>query len=182
MPNTAWPIAVAAMRFLALTGWRRGEMLTLKRTEAELVTRTARLLDTKTGSSLRPLSHTACEVLRALPRFGELVFPASVGADKVMRCFHKVWLCVAKRAALGADVTPHVLRHSFASIAADLEFSELTIAALIGHRKASVTSRYAHHADAVLLQAADAVSDRVAKLMGDTRPFGEVVELRRAVT
>ena len=27
MPETAWPIAVAATRFLALTGWRRGEML-----------------------------------------------------------------------------------------------------------------------------------------------------------
>ena len=48
-------------------------------------------------------------------------------------------------------MTPHVLRHSFASVAADLGFSELTIAALLGHKKASVTSKYAHHADAVLL-------------------------------
>lgn len=181
MPNTAWPIALAAIRFLALTGWRRGEMLALKWTEAELDTRTARLSDTKTGSSLRPLSYAACEVLRALPRLGELVFPASIGADKLMRGFHKVWLRVAKRAALDHDVTPHVLRHSFASIAADLEFSELTIAALIGHKKASVTSRYAHHADAVLLQAADAVSDRLAELMGDARISGAVVQLRRAV-
>ena len=30
------------------------------------------------------------------------------------------------------DVTPHVLRHSFASVAADLGYSEPTIAALIG--------------------------------------------------
>ena len=29
MPETAWPIAVAASKFLALTGWRRGEMLAL---------------------------------------------------------------------------------------------------------------------------------------------------------
>ena len=75
-------------------------------------------------------------------------------------------------------MTPHVLRHSYASIAADLGFSELTIAALLGHRKASVTARYAHHADAVLLQAADAVADRVAELMGDARPAGVVVDLR----
>jgi integrase len=76
-------------------------------------------------------------------------------------------------------VTPHVLRHSFASIAADLGHSELTIAALLGHKKASVTSRYAHHADAVLLQAADAVSDRIAELMGEGRAPGVVVELVR---
>ncbi len=42
-----------------------------------------------------------------------------------------------------------------------------------------MTSRYAHHADAVLLQAADTVSDRIARLMVDTKPAGIVVELAR---
>ena len=177
MPETAWPIAVAATKFLALTGWRRGEMLSLKWSEVDLVTRTARLPDTKTGASLRPLSREACDVLRELPRLGERVFPASVAADRPMRGFHKVWLRVAAKAGLASDVTPHVLRHSFASIAADLGFSELTIAALLGHKKASVTSKYAHHADAILLQAADGVADRVAEFMGDARPVGVVVEL-----
>jgi integrase len=177
MPDTSWPIAIAATRFLALAGWRRGEMLALKWSEVDLATRTVRLADTKTGASLRPLSRAACDVLRGLPRLGTLAFPASVGTDKSMRGFHKVWLRVAKRAALPADVTPHVLRHSFASVADDLEYSELTIAALIGHKKASVTSKYAHKADAVLLQAADAVADRIAELMGDVRASGVVVEL-----
>jgi integrase len=179
MQETAWPTAVGATKFLALTGWRRGEMLALKWSEVDLVTRTARLEDTKTGASLRPLARAACDVLRGLPHLGELVFPASVGADKTMRGFHKVWLRIAKRAGLGADVTPHVLRHSFASVADDLEYSELTIAALIGHKKASVTSKYAHKADALLLQAADAVADRAAELMGEARHLGVVVELPR---
>jgi integrase len=178
MPKTAWPVALAATRFLALTGWRRGEMLGLKWSEVDLSTRTVRLADTKTGASLRPLSRSACDVMGALPRLGALVFPASVGADKPMRGFHKVWLRIAKRAGFGADVTPHVLRHSFASVAADLGFSELTIAALIGHKKASVTSKYAHHADAVLLQAADGVSDHVSKLMGDAQPGGAIIPFK----
>jgi integrase len=115
-----------------------------------------------------------------LPRLGQLVFPSSIGADKPMRGFHKVWLRVAKRAGLGTDVTPHVLRHSYASTAADLGFSELTIAALLGHRKASVTSRYAHHADAVLLQAADAVSDRIATMMGDAQTGAAIVSFKNS--
>src|SRR5208282_6081593 len=94
MPETAWPIAVAATRFLALTGWRRGEALALTWSEVHLVTRTARLADTKTGASLRPLSRAACDVLRELPRLGALVFPASVGADRPMRGFHKIWIRV----------------------------------------------------------------------------------------
>jgi hypothetical protein len=63
-------------------------------------------------------------------------------------------------------------------MAADLSFSELTIAALLGHRKATVTSKYAHHADAVLLQAADAVASRIAELLGETQTKGTVIELR----
>ena len=39
-------------------------------------------------------------------------------------------------------VTPHVLRHSFASVAGDLGYSELTIAALLGHAGGSVTAGY----------------------------------------
>jgi integrase len=175
MPETTWPVAVAATRFLAVTGWRRGEMLALKWSDIDLVARTAKLTETKTGASLRPLSHAACDVLRSLTRIGELVFPASVGIDKPMRGFHKVWLRIASKGPLASDVTPHVLRHSFASVAADLEYSELTIASLIGHKKASVTSKYAHKADAVLLQAADTVADRIVGLMGDAQLGGAVI-------
>jgi integrase len=180
MPRSAWPVAVAATKFLALTGWRRGEMLTLRWSEIDLASGTANLTDTKTGYSIRPLSHAACNVLCSMPGLSELVFPASKGVDRIMHGFNKVWLRVAAKAALPAEVTPHILRHSYASIAADLGFSELTIAALLGHKKASVTSKYAHHADAVLLQAADAVSDRIAELMGEAQPAGTVIPFKKS--
>jgi integrase len=57
------------------------------------------------------------------------------------------------------------MRHSFASLASDLGYSEPSIAALIGHKGHTVTSRYVHSADAVLLAAADAVSARIAELL-----------------
>jgi hypothetical protein len=81
---------------------------------------------------------------------------------------------------LRADVTPHVLRHSFASLAADLGYSEPTIAALVGHKGHTITSRYVHSADAVLLAAADAVARRTAELMGDMQVSADVVPLRVA--
>ena len=58
-------------------------------------------------------------------------------------------------------------RHSFASLAADLGYSEPAIAALVGHKGHSTTSRYLHAADAVLLAAADTVAQRTAELMGE---------------
>ncbi len=66
-----WPAAIAMTRFLALTGWRSGEAQALRWSELDLVRRTARLADTKTGLSVRPLSHAACDVLKvSLPRIG----------------------------------------------------------------------------------------------------------------
>ena len=80
--------------------------------------------------------------------------------------FPKLWARIAKLGELPADVTPHVLRHSFASLAGDLGYSEPTITALVGHKGHTITSRYVHAADAVLLAAADAVANRAAEVMG----------------
>ncbi|MGA2795724.1 MAG: tyrosine-type recombinase/integrase, partial [Roseiarcus sp.] len=76
---SVWPAALAAVRFLALTGWRSGEALGLRWTEIDLARRTATLVDTKTGKSVRPLSRAACDVLRSMSRTGNLVFPTSRG-------------------------------------------------------------------------------------------------------
>jgi integrase len=176
--ETVWPAAVAAARFLVLTGWRSGEALGLRWADVDLTRRTATLADTKTGRSMRPLSHTACDVLRALGRSADaaLVFPPTRG-EGTMTGFRKLWDRIAGLGDLPADVTPHVLRHSFASLAGDIGYSEPTIAALIGHRGHTITSRYVHSADAVLLAAADAVAAETANRMGETRS-AEVVPLR----
>jgi integrase len=176
-----WPAAIAVTRFLAFTGWRSGEALSLRWSEVDLPRSTAALADSKTGRSIRPLSRAACDVLlhRLPPMTGDLVFPATRG-DGRMTGFPKFWARIAKLGELPADVTPHVLRHSFASIAGDLGYSEPTIAALVGHKGHSITSRYVHSADAVLLAAADAVANRTAELMGEPRAGSAVIELRRA--
>jgi integrase len=173
-----WPAAIAAARFLALTGWRSGEAMGLRWSEVDLVRRTARLTDTKTGLSIRPLSHAACDVLSKLPRTsGELVFPATRGLGRLLH-FKKFWPRIAKLGGLPKEITPHVLRHSYASLAGDLGYSEPTIAALVGHKGHTVTSRYMHAADAVLLATADFVANRTAELMGEGKPDTDVVPLR----
>ena len=166
---TMWPAAIAAARFLALTGWRSGEALTLRWGMVDLARRTARLSDTKTGESLRPLSAAACDVLRAQgPGAADaLVFPPSRG-DGTMTGFPSLFARIAKAGGLPADVTPHVLRHSFASLANDLGYSEATIGMLIGHKGTGSTTRgYIHLGDA-LTAAADRIAATVLrKLAGE---------------
>ena len=149
------------------------------RANLHLARRIAVLPDTKTGRSMRPLSNTACDVLHGLGRGADatLVFPPTRGKG-TMSGFRKLWDRIAKLGELPSDVTPHVLRHSFASLAADLGYSEPTIAALIGHKGQSITNRYIHGADAVLLTAADAVATETAARMGEAKTPGKVVNLR----
>jgi hypothetical protein len=100
------------------------------------------------------------------------VFPADVGDGHFIGVVRVLDRVCAK--AKLAGVTPHVLRHTFASIAGDLGFSELTIAGLLGHSSRGVTQRYVH-LDAALAVAADRVSAEIAKLLdgeskSDPRP------------
>jgi integrase len=175
--GTIWPPALAAATFLALTGWRTGEAIGLTWREIDLARRTATLGDTKTGLSIRPLSRAACDILQRLDNGTERVFAAARG-NGAMTGFPKFWARIAALSSLPRDITPHVLRHSFASMASDLGYSEPTIAALIGHKGRSVTSRYVHSADAVLLGAADVVANRTLELMGMTRS-ADIIPLRQ---
>ncbi|MAY79137.1 MAG: hypothetical protein CL802_16530 [Citromicrobium sp.] len=50
----------------------------------------------------------------------------------------------------------------------DLGFTEITIAALLGHAKGSITSRYIHVLDATLITAADMIAGYVSALLNGT--------------
>jgi integrase len=163
--ENVWKPAIAAAWLMILTGWRRGEVLGLRWSEVDLPRRTARLADTKTGASLRPLSELACMVIQSQPMVGDVVFASRSGGQMIGH--RKKWLRIAKLSGLPADIAPHVLRHSFASLAADLGYNEPTIASLLGHKTHSITSRYMHSADVVLLAAADVVANATMKLMAE---------------
>ena len=89
---------------------------------------------------------------------------AGHGADDAFGAFANHWDKIIGHTAL-ADITPHVLRHSFASVANDLGFTEITIAALMGHSKGSVTSKYVHTLDATLVMAADTIAGYIQGLL-----------------
>ncbi|MBX9822154.1 MAG: tyrosine-type recombinase/integrase, partial [Afipia birgiae] len=91
------------------------------------------------------------------------VFPGQ-GDDNAFGSFPNHWEKIFEDTSL-ADITPHVLRHSFASIANDLGFTEVTIAALVGHAKGSVTSKYIHTLDTALIMAADTISGYINGLL-----------------
>jgi integrase len=157
--------AVSIIRLLALTGCRRGEGINLKWTEVDAENSCLRLSDSKEGASVRPIGLPVLDLLDAQRSEQDDVFVfAGTEEGKPLVGFPKYWQKVLQGTAL-ENLTPHVLRHSFASIANDLGFTEATIVALMGHSKGTVTSRYIHAIDTALVMAADTVSGYINGLL-----------------
>jgi integrase len=162
------------IRFILLSGFRRHEALAIERAWL-LQGGGVDFPDTKSGAQVRPLGRAAMDVLRSQQRDGKWIFPADRGEGHFIGV-RKALRRVCKRAELDG-VTPHVLRHTFASVAGDLGYSELTIAGLLGHVSASVTAGYVH-LDAALASAADRVSAVIAAAVDD-EPAARVLPLAR---
>jgi site-specific recombinase XerD len=143
---------------LAITGFRSGEIKNLRWSEIDFERGIATLGETKTGLSVRPLSRAAIEIINRQPQTSTFVFTYKNGKPVPSLTPH--WTPLG----MSTDVTPHVLRHSFASLAADLGLGDSTIAGLLGHSRKSITSRYIH-LDKALIAAADLVAGETMRLM-----------------
>jgi len=162
---------IMAIRFLLLTGFRRNEALTLKGEYCIEMKGTISLPDSKTGAQDRAVGKAAFKAIdRGIAK--GWVFPAERGEGHFVglpKCLGRV--C----AEAGIEgVSAHTLRHTFASVATTLGYSEFTIAGLLGHTAGSVTGRYAHMADAALVSAANHVSDVIARALAGDDIEGEL--------
>lgn len=177
------PTGLAAIRVMLLTGFRRMEVLAMRKQWVQPDNNLVRFPDTKSGPQMRVAGDAAmtCLEAQALRSHSSFVFPADWGEGHfvgVVRVLERVCACA------GLDeVTPHVLRHSFASMAAAQGFSELTISGLMGHAPRGVTQRYVH-LDTALIIAADQVALEIARLLdgGELRSVREIKEARTLAT
>lgn len=197
------PKGLLAIKTLLLTGCRRMEVLALRKSEIDFAARCFRFEDTKSGPQVRPIGEPALTLLAPIAKSAQhFLFPSDLDADpKTPKHFvglPDVWERVkviakekevAKRKAEkpGKDtgestfdgVSLHGLRHWFASAAAEMNFSELTIAGLLGHRVKGITARYATAPDSALLAAADRVSARLAAALDGSEGGAKVVKMDR---
>lgn len=152
--------ALISIHLLLLSGCRRQEILALRWEEVDINTQCLRLSDTKSGAQIRPIGRSALDVIRERERTSGFVFPASSNSGHYVG-LPRIWNAIAARAGL-QGMTIHGLRHWHASAAAEMNFSELTIAGLLGHSIGGVTARYAVTPDTALISAADQVSRQLS--------------------
>jgi integrase len=163
--RTGNPYPSAAIKLLLLTGCRRGEIVNLRWEHVDFEHECLRLPDSKTGAKIVYLNAPARVLLQELPRMADnsRVIPG-MRADSASAAIENAWERV--RAAAGLiGVRLHDLRHSFASVGAAGGLSLPIIGALLGHKHATTTARYAHLSADPLRAANDAVGVRIAAAM-----------------
>jgi integrase len=164
-------------RFLILTGCRKSEALSLQWGDVDFQGRCLRLRDSKTGKQIRPIGSAALGYARAFkPRDSKSIDPVFPGGSKNGHYISitRSWARIAQKAGVG-EITPHGLRHWFASAGAELNYSDFIIGGLLGHAKRGITGRYANTPEAALTSAADRISDRLAAAL-DGRKIEGVVQ------
>jgi integrase len=162
--NAEHPVALAAVRLMLLTGFRISEAQGLQRDWLHADRGYVQFPDTKSDGQVRAIGPTAAQLAANQParKNCSYVFPADVGDGH----FTAAKSCLARLCAAAriSGVTPHTLRHTFGSVAGDLGFSELTIAALLGHAARGVTQGYVHIDEALKL-AATRTCEEIASLL-----------------
>lgn len=155
------PYVPIIAELLCLTGCRVSEIVSLKWSEVDLDQSCLWLEDTKSGRSLRAIGSAAIAILKRQPHLmnSPYVFPGAKGSSAYQGMNKEARRLFA--AAGLKDASCHTLRHTFASVASGLGYSDGTIAGLLGHKGRGVTSRYVHRPDQALLSAAEAVSTEI---------------------
>lgn len=158
------PTGLAAIRVLLLTGYRISEVIGMERGWLHADRGFVHFPDTKTDGQIRPIGEAAISVLTSAPQKRGL--PLFFPSDLVDRPFSAVPQVLRTLCAIAGieGVSPHVLRHTFGSVAGDMGFSELTIAGLLGHSARGSTQTYIHLDEALRL-AANRVSAKIANLL-----------------
>ena len=159
------PYPSAAIKLLLLTGCRRSEILNLLWQEIDFEHQCLRLPDSKTGAKIIYLNAPALAILDSLPKdTGNPYVIAGNRRDSRVVGIDKVWFRIRKNAGL-EDVRLHDLRHSFASVGAVGGLSLPVIGALLGHKHAATTSRYAHLSADPIRAANEMIGARIAAAM-----------------
>ena len=115
------------------------------------------LRDSKTGPRTVWLSRHARNLLDRIERTGRWVFPAARGdGPRTEAWLHRAWWHIRAETDLG-DTRLHDLRHTHASIALRQGETVLAIGRLLGHASPETTLKCTHHADAMIMDAAETV-------------------------
>ena len=133
---------------------------------------TLNLADAKTGPRRVLLNAQAPAILERQPRpSSAFVFPSPLDPARPLCSDLSLWYSVRTEAGI-EDVRLHDLRHTFASHAVLHGIPLPVVSRLLGHKRPSMTLRYAHVGDRETEAAAERIGGAIARALdgGKSKP------------
>lgn len=171
----------AILELLYSTGLRVGELLKLRLSDLNLEQRLIRVKGKGGKERLVPFGEKALLALKdylsireALGPKEDFVFLNRFGKRLSPRWVQKSLKLYALKGGIFKPVTPHLLRHTFATHLLDQGADLRAIQELLGHSRLSTTQRYTHVTPTRLMEVYDYAHPRARKpLQGDHDPVRE---------
>ena len=153
----------AILEVLYATGVRVAELAGLDLEDTDLGEGSVRVLGKGRKERIVPLGSKAVDAVRAYlgEREGSRgpLFRNARGGRLTVRSLHRIVRARARAAGLAGRVTPHTLRHTFATHLLDAGADLRLIQELLGHARLATTQRYTHVS-----------ADRLAKVYDAAHP------------
>ena len=144
----------AMLEVLYATGLRVSELVGLRSEQVNLIQGVLRVVGKGGKERLVPLGEPAVEWLERYFREGRpdilgerrtpALFPTSRGGAMTRQAFWHLVKRYAARAGISQDISPHTLRHAFATHLLDHGADLRVVQILLGHRDISTTQIYTH--------------------------------------
>ena len=144
----------AMIYLLYATGTRVSELISLRMTDLDLVEGFLRVQGKRGKQRIAPFPPVAGEKVSAylsvrekLEPVTEHVFLSGSGGGLTRQAFWKIIKDLARQAGIHKNVSPHVLRHSFATHLLNSGMGLRTLQVLLGHADVTTTQIYTHLSD-----------------------------------
>ncbi len=161
------PAITNAIRLLALTGCRLGEVLALRWEHADLANGVLRLPDAKAGARAHAIGARAAALLDCMrpDRASGWVFRSGDEENPLKAsAIERAWQRIRKRAGF-PDARLHDLRHTVGTFAGQTGANAFLVRDKLGHKTLAMTGRYVNRDADPLRILSDKIENRIASAL-----------------
>ena len=138
----------AILSFIVYTGVRVSELTNILIDDIDLKENNVRILGKGDKERIIPIARGLSELLKNYIKTrnytGKYLFVSKYGRRLTPLSIQLIVKKYAKEAHLAKHVTPHKLRHTFATLALESGVNPITISELLGHSSLNTTMKYTH--------------------------------------
>jgi integrase/recombinase XerD len=153
----------AMMAFILFTGVRVSELVNLKLENIDLKAKTARIKGKGDKERIIPIARELVEILEKYlgdrDIISDYLFPSKYGERLSPLSVQLIVRRISEESGLKRKITPHKLRHTFATLALEAGVSPITISELLGHSSLNTTMKYTHVTNKLTEEAVNKIAE-----------------------